>query len=178
MSHVTKNTLKTQLNNTAQGGANQRKAIKNAYNSLVDSLYQVETAHGNTVSESVTVNLSTIQPANSFLEDVIVICTSDASFGSSTLGTLVGTTQNGNDIVGASFSASLEPASSTATTAGVGTSIHPKITTTLEGNSAITLTAGEAYTATERTIYTTVTASGGFNDADGEFTVAMKYIQL
>ena len=177
MAHVSKNALLGTLNNTINASANLKTATKNAYQDLTDSLYQVEVAHATTVSESGVVNLSTVQPANSFLEDVIVICTSNAAFDSAELGVRVGTALGGTQILNST--ASLEPGSSTATTAGVGTSIHDKIRASLEGNATITLTAGQVYTATERTIHTQVSAStGGFTDNNGEFTVAMKYIQL
>lgn len=181
MSHVTKNALKDDLNRTIQATSNAGTSIKNTYNNLVDSLYQVEVAHANTTSGSGVVNLSTVQPANTFLEDVIIICTSGVGFDAASLGARIGTAVGGTQILepAAASNTCLEPGASEAITAGVGTSIHDKIRTSLAGNATITLKAGSVYTDTERTIHTQVSASaGGFDDNNGEFTVAMRYVQL
>lgn len=179
MSHVTKNALKNTLKKTINAGANRKASIESAYTDLVDSLYQVEVAHANTVSGSGVVNLSVTQPANSFIEDVIIICTANAAFSTSGLGARVGTSAGDGTILN-SF-VCLEPNSSTGINAGVGTSIHDKIRLSLAGNATISLSAGEVYTATKRTIHTQVSASVdtfGFTNDNGEFTVAVKYVQL
>ena len=177
MSHITKNALKDDLSRTIRANADAATAIKSTYTDLVDSLYQVEVAHANTTSGSNVVNLSTVQPANSFLEDVIVICTSTANFDTAGLGVRIGTSVGDGTIE--DLRLALEPESSTEITAGVGTSIHQKIQQSLQGNAQLVLTAGQVYTTTERTIHTQVSAStGGFEDNAGEFTVAMRYVQL
>ena len=172
MSHVTKNALKDDLNRTIQATSNAGTSIKNTYNNLVDSLYQVEVAHANTTSGSGVVNLSTVQPANTFLEDVIVICTSAVGFDAAALGVRIGTSVGDGTIE--NLPLALEPGSSETIAAGVGTSIHSKIQDSLGGNAPLILTAGTVYSATQRTIHTQVSAStGGFDDNDGEFTVAI-----
>jgi len=177
MSHVTKNALKDDLNRTIQATSNAGTSIKTTYDNLVDSLYQVEVGHANTTSGSGVVNLSTVQPANTFLEDVIVICTSGVGFDAASLGVRIGTSVGGGTIE--NLYNALEPASSEAITAGIGTSIHGKIQASLAGQAALTLEPGTVYSATQRTIHTQVSAStGGFDDNNGEFTVAMRYVQL
>ena len=117
MSHVTKNALKDDLNRTIQATSNAGTSIKTTYDNLVDSLYQVEVGHANTTSGSGVVNLSTVQPANTFLEDVIVICTSGVGFDAASLGVRIGTSVGGGTIE--NLYNALEPASSEAITAGI-----------------------------------------------------------
>jgi len=176
MSHVSSNTLKDSLKRTINAGANRKRAAESTFNNLVDSLYQVETAHANTTSGSGVVNLSVTQPANSYIEDIAVICTSAAAFDTAHIGTRVGTTVGGTQILNVSHSLT---GSTTAMTVGTGTSTVAKTQLALKGEAVLDLTAGQAYTATARTIYTQVSAStDGFTNNSGEFTVAVSYIQL
>ena len=184
MSHVTKNALKVDLGRTIHSNAKGGDQIRTTYDNLIDSLYQVEVGHASTTSGSGVVNISTVQPANSFIEDVVIICTSAVNFDAASLGARIGTAVGGTQILGNAANSDknfdcLEPAASEATTAGVGTSIHDKIRTSLAGNGTIILTAGQVYTATERTIHTQVSMStGGFDNDFGEFTAALRFVQL
>lgn len=176
MAHISSNTLKDTLKKTINAGADRKRAAESAFDNLVDSLYQVETAHANTTSGSGVVNLSVTQPANSYIEDIAVVCTSNAAFDTAHIGTRVGTTQGGTQILNVSHSIT---GSTTATTVGTGTSTVAKTQLALQGNAVLDITAGQAYTATARTIHTQVSASdGGFKNNNGEFTVAVSYIQL
>lgn len=179
MAHVTKKSLQNELNNQIVGNSVTKRTGRAANANLVDSLYTTEIATGLTISESGVVTLETTQPANSFIEDIAVVCTANAAFDSAALGVRVGTTSGGAQIVNVDYSSSLEPGSSTATTAGIGTSTVAKNQVALQGNKALDLVAGQAYSATERVIYTQVSAStGGFTNNSGEFTVAVKYVKL
>lgn len=179
MAHITKKSLQAQLDNQILGNSVTKRTGKAANASLVDSLYTTEIASGLTISESGVVTLQTTQPANSYIEDIAVVCTANAAFDSAELGIRVGTAEGGAQIVNVDYSSSLEPGSSDATTAGIGTSTVAKTQVALQGNKALDLVAGQAYSATERVIYTQVSAStGAFTTNTGEFTAAVTYVKL
>ena len=182
MAHVSKQSLQNQLDNAVLGDAGQRRTGRAANASLVDSLYTIETAAGLTVSESGIVNLQTIQPAKSYIEEITVVATVEASLEASDLGFKVGTSAGGEQIIAMSGASTASLGDTvTAVTEGTGSSTTTLVTTALGGFATPTLVQHSTYTSTERTIHTQISCStaGQTFDADtGEFTVAVKYVKL
>ena len=181
MSKLTsKNAKKTLKKNFVESKYNSYVASAHtAADNLVDSLYSQEMVAANTTSGSGLVNLPLVQPENSFIEDIIVICTADASFDAGLIGLRAGTTVGGVDIIAADDNAIT--GSTTAMLAGIGTSIHSKIQASLSGQAALTLVANSVYSTTERTIHVQVSHSvdgGGFDTNTGQYTGILKYVKL
>jgi hypothetical protein len=162
------------------------KRRRDGFLSAVDSL--LDTAQTSTPSPSVNttsgsnvVNIPLIQPANTALEDIIVLCTAATSHDTATIGFRAGTTAYGDQqiITGSDSGTSSIAGSGTSTTVGQGTSIHSKIATSLQGGGPHTIIAGSGYTTEERTIYCQVSGSTGAFDTDtGAFRVIGKYYNL
>mgnify|MGYP003110516210 CR=1 FL=1 len=176
-------TSKKELFNTIKSSnpgpdTRRRQGYTSAMSTLLDTV-QTSTPSPivNTVSGSGVVNLELVQPANTVLEDIIVLCTSATSHQTATIGFKAGTSVGGEQVVAAVMNAIA--GSGTSTTVGQGTSIHSKVTTALQGGGAITLVAGAGYTSAERTIHCQVTASAlGFNNDDGAFRAIGKYYNM
>lgn len=176
--------LKTGIRNSNPGrGAGQRNTYKSALENVIDSTNNIEAVTGLTVSESGVVTIELTQPAKSFLEEVTVICTAEASLGSAgDLGFRLGTTLGGAQII-TGDDANTASIHASAATFGIGTgsSTNSTLATALDGNATLeTFTVNTPYSATERTLYAQVSASGGklFDDNVGEFAVSIKYIKL
>jgi hypothetical protein len=182
MAHVSKQSLQNQLDNAVLGDAGQRRTGRAANASLIDSLYTIETAAGLTVSESGIVNLQTIQPAKSYIEEITVVTTAEASLDESDLGFKVGTSEGGEQIIAMSGATTASLGDSvTAVTEGTGSSTTTLLTTALGGTATPTMVQHSVYTSTERTIHTQISCSTVtklFDTNTGEFTVAVKYVKL
>ena len=175
---TSKKALQSTLNDTLKGDANYKKSVKTAQSNLLDTVMcSTYSDIVNTVSESGVVNIPITQPANTVIEDIIPICTADTSHESATIGFKVGTAEGGAQVVEAVTNAIT--GSGTLVAAGVGTSIHTKIRTSMDGGADLTIVKGAGYSATERTIYAQVSASAGAFDTDtGAFRVIAKYYNL
>lgn len=156
----------------------RRDGYLNAMSSLLDTA-QTSTPSpiATTTSASGVVNIELVQPANTILEDIIVLCTAASSHDTATIGFRAGTAVGGEQVVAGVANA--VAGSGTSTAIGQGTSIHSKVATSLQGGAAITLVAGAGYTSTERTIHCQISASTGAFDTDtGAFRVIGKYYNL
>ena len=134
----------------------------------------------NTVSGSKVVDISITQPANTVLEDLIVICTAASAHEEGTLSFTAGNAAHNGEQIVAFTSKSLTDLG-TSTAVGQGASIHNKVTTALQGGASHAIVAGAGYTSTDRTIFTRVSASAGpagFQDNNGAFKVIAKYYNL
>ena len=178
MSHITKNALKDDLSRTIRANADAATAIKSTYNNLVDSLYQVEVGHTNTTSGSNLVDMAITQPANSIIEEVTVVCTSAAAYDTAQLGLTVGTGGSlSEEIIAATTNSIATNAGALALGKGFSTTNASR--TAFGGGADASLVVDSPYTSTSRTITATVSGStGGFKNNTGEFTLAVKYIQL
>lgn len=178
MAKVTKNTLLENINNSNPGNsAGKRQGYYNTMENLVDSVSTTEAVSGLTVSESANVTIPLLQPPGTIIEDIVVVCTSDASYDSALLGFRAGTTEGGVDIVAGTSNSFSSTATSLA--AGKGISTVTKLRTALGGNADITTVANSGYTSTPRILYAQVSQSAGaFDTNTGEFTAVLKYIKL
>jgi hypothetical protein len=166
---IAQKSLLSQLDNAILGGASVKGAIRPVNSNLVGSLMCSTYSNVvNTTSGSGVVNIPIVQPANTVIEDIIPICTSDTGHDSATLGFKVGTAEGGTQIVAAVTNAI--SGLGTSVTAGQGASIHSKITTSLQGSGSLTITPGEGYSAYERTIYAQVSGSTGGFDTDNTWS--------
>jgi hypothetical protein len=179
------NTPKKELYSVIKGanpGSDKRRrdGYLNAMSNLLDTA-QTSTPSPitTTVSESGVVNIELVQPANTVLEDIIILCTAASSHDTATIGFRAGTAVGGEQVVAGVATAVAGPDVGTSTTVGQGTSIHSKIATALQGGAPIIIVAGAAYTATERTIHCQVSAStGAFDTNTGAFRAIGKYYNL
>ena len=175
---IAKKALLSQLDNIILGGAQVKNSIRPVNSNLIGSLMCSTYSNVvNTVSGSGVVNIPIVQPANTVIEDIIPICTTDTSHDTATIGFKVGTAEGGAQVVAAIVNAITS--SGTSVAAGVGTSIHTKVQASMGGGAALTITPGAGYSATERTIYAQVSGSTGAFDTDaGAFRVIAKYYNL
>ena len=178
MAHLKKKKLDSDFSSTLLGGVQYKETATPIYNNLVDSLYSTEVVSENTVSESHEVTLQVIQPANSIIEDVVVVCTSDASLDSGVIGLKVGTGGTDSEQIVAANNTALLGSAGTSLDAGKGTSTVDTFRTALGGGALIALVADSPFTDSERTVTATVSASADFDTDTGEFTLALKYLQL
>ena len=80
MATTPKLVLKKEIEKTLQGDANFVRSAKAAYGSLLDStMCSTYSEVVNTTSGSGNVDIVFTQPANTVLEDIVVICTSQAT---------------------------------------------------------------------------------------------------
>ena len=184
MATVTKKSLKEALDRTVKGAEPFSTVKKDAFQTLVDTaMSSTYSKLTNTVSASGVVNIELIQPANTAIEDIVPIVTSTLTLEEATVGFRVSSGSYGLQDVVAKVDNAIA-AAGTEVAAGVGTSIHTKINTSLGGGGALTITPGAGYTATERTLYCQVSCSNagvagqGFKTNTGEFRVVAKYYNL
>ena len=176
-------TLKDEVRRSNPGrGASQRRTFYGSFVNVLDSTFDTATGTGLTVSESGVVTIEIDQPAKSILEEVTVVCTSEASIGSAAaLGFRVGTTAGGQDIItgGEANTASIHAATTTIG-AGTGSSTLRDIQASLDGASVLEpITVNTPFSSTQRTLYAQISCStDAFDDNVGEFAVAVKYIRL
>jgi len=184
MAHLSKKKLKAELDKTAVGDAGYKRQIKSAYTDLVDTAVTHNPPEPDvtfsTTSGSGVVNVEMLQPANTVLTDLVVLCTSEATLASANLiGVRAGTTEGGVDIVPAVNNAlNKDGATLTTIAVGKGTSIHAKLAASFSG-SALTFAAYPAVvnsTSTDRTIYVQISGSTGDTDTFSTNTGAFKPI--
>lgn len=157
----------------------RRDGFLSAVDSLLDTAQtSTPSPSVNTISGSNIVNIPLIQPANTALEDIIVLCTAATTHDSAHVGFQAGNAAFGGEQIIAAQSQSIA-GTGTSVTVGQGSSIHSKIATSLQGGHPHTIVAGAGYTATERTIYCQVSGStGGFSTNTGAFRVIGKYYNV
>ena len=198
MAHVSKQTLQEVLNDSINAPANRKTAIKAAYADLVDTAVDkhipLPDISLSTVSGSGVVNMEVIQPANSVITEVMVLCTADTSApAAQQVGLRIGTTVGGQQILDKSGAQDVMASSSfgnaiTIIKKGQGCSTHSKFATQLSG-SVLTLEPQTATThpllaTTERTIHIQVSASaasavnGRFNTDTGAFKPVIHFERL
>ncbi|MDA8978390.1 hypothetical protein N9F67_00805 [bacterium] len=175
---IAQKSLLSQLDNAILGGASVKGAIRPVNSNLVGSLMCSTYSNVvNTTSGSGVVNIPIVQPANTVIEDIIPICTSDTGHESATIGFKVGTAEGGAQVVAAVTNAIT--GLGTSVTAGQGTSANTAVRTSIQGGADIVITPGAGYSLYERTIYAQVSGStGGFTDNNGAFRVIAKYYNL
>ena len=183
-------TSKAQLHSLIKGSnpgpdKRRRDGYMTAMSHLLDTAQtQTPSPIGTTTSGSGVVNLQLVQPANTILEDIVVLCTTAASLAqvddtaAGDVGFKAGTTEGGTDIMAGVGNAIT--GSGNAVKVGQGSSIHAKVQTSLEGDGALTLAAGSGYTSTERTVHCQVSCSidTRFDTDTGAFRVIGKYYNL
>mgnify|MGYP003143070426 CR=1 FL=1 len=176
-----KTALNSQLDRTLQGDSSLKAQGKTANTALLNSVMcSTYSTAVNTTSGSKVVDIPITQPANTLLEDLIVICTVASAHEEGTLCFTAGNTAHtGEQIV--AFTSKSYTDLGTSTAAGQGASIHTKVTTALNGAASHTIVAGAGYTSTDRTIFTRVSASAGpagFQNNNGAFKVVAKYYNI
>ena len=181
MAHLSEAKLLDTLNNVAQGNARTRQAIKNANTDLVDSLYQTEIGKGTTTSGSHLVNIEVIQPANTVIEQITVVTSKNTNkrLATGTTGFSVGTSEGGGQIVAGVLNAI--PTDAVEMAPGSGSSTATELATALAGPAPLVLVPSSGYTSAARTLYGQVSHSleaSTFDDNNGEFTMAVKFIKL
>ena len=183
MAHVSKKKLKEVLDSTINAPSNRKAAIISAYTDLVDTTLVRHIPHPDisllTVSESNVVNMEVVQPANTVITEVMVLCTSEAvTHGTADIGLRIGTAVGGQQILDRS-STDVHTSGSfgvgiTTVKQGQGCSTHAKFATQLSG-STLTLEPQTATThpllaTSERTIHLQISSSGRSTAKNGEFT--------
>ena len=116
-----------------------------------------------------------VQPANSVLVGVTVVVTTALAAASSNFGLRIGDGAGEADIM--ALDADSIDASVTDVSAGVGTSTDSALTTALGGTATLVTAASKPFTATERTLYPEVVASGGSITA-GALQVFLEFVQF
>jgi hypothetical protein len=177
-----KTSLLSQLKRTPGMDAASKAEAAKINQSLLDSVMCSTYSDAvNTVSGSNVVDIPIIQPANTVLEDLIVICTAASAHEEGTLSFTAGNAAHSGEQIVAFTSKSLTDLG-TSTAVGQGASIHTKVTTALQGGASHTIVAGAGYTSTDRTIFTRVSSSAlspaGFQNNNGAFRVVAKYYNL
>ena len=186
MAHVSKKKLQEALNDSINAPANRKAAIKSAYADLVDTTLVRHIPHPDisllTTSGSGVVNMEVVQPANSVITELMVLCTADTSApAAQKVGLRIGTTPGGTEILGGTDTQNSQSFGTgiTVVKKGQGCSTHPKFATQLSG-SELTLKPQTATThpllaTAERTIHIQVSASaasavnGRFDTNTGAF---------
>lgn len=189
MAHVSKLKLQEALNKSINASAQHKKSLKAAYADLVDSTAHKTIPHPDisllTTSGSGVVTMEVVQPANSVITEIMVLCTADTSApAAQQVGLRIGTTEGGQEILeksgpnDAMASASFGNAI-TVIKKGQGVSTHSKFATQFSG-SVLTLepqtdTTTPLLATAERNIYVQVSASaasavnGRFDTNTGAF---------
>ena len=106
-----------------------------------------------------TGNNGVIQPAKSVLIGATFVVTTQLASTAGVWGCRIGTAQGGGQLM-ALDDDSLS-ASAATVAAGVGTSTHSAITTSLQGQATLVVVADSGYSATARTIYPEVVCGAG-----------------
>ena len=181
MAHISKKQLKIELDNTVNAPANLKRAIKKAYEDLVDTAIHRTPPEPDvsflTTSGSGVVNIEVVQPANTVLTDCVVLCTADAVLGSANLvGLRIGTAAGGTQLTNQNNAFNKGGATLTTIAAGKGTSIHAKIAASLSGSDFTFEAYPAVYTATERTLHVQISGSTGATDTFNTNTGAFKPI--
>lgn len=176
MAQATKTALKTQLDNTAQGGANTKNSIRGAHTTLLDSVYNTEVSTQSTfTSESVSIAIPALPiPANSLITEVGFLVTTEITCGAGTIGIKGGTTAGGTDILDTDVDA-LAGAGTTALGPGTGSFLSPYLTTLSQGVDP--LSGSNFYRASATDLHLTVTTTDGFQGV-GEIKGIAKYVKL
>ena len=189
MAHLSKKKLKAQLDATINAPSGRKQATVAAYTNLIDTAVHHNIPDPDfsllTTSGSGAVNMQVLQPANTILTDIIVLCTATASLGANGfVGLKAGLTEGGADIIPDVNNAILK-LSQKDIPVGHGTSIHTKIANSLSGSAITfalpdgTLSAKPPVLATEdRTIFIQVSASNGFATDTGAFKPIMHFERL
>jgi hypothetical protein len=115
------------------------------------------------------------QPAKSVLVSATVMVTTALAQASSTLGLRLGTAAGGAQCM--TLDANGISTAVTSLAAGKGSSTHSHYNTSLGGATTAVILADSGYTATERTIYPEVVASGGSITA-GIIQVWLEFMQF
>ena len=116
-----------------------------------------------------------IQPANSALVGVTIIVTTALAADSGNFGLRIGDAAGEQDIM--ALDADSLDASVTSIAVGVGTSTDSALTTALGGTATLVTVATKPYTASERTLFPEVVASGGSITA-GVVKVFLEFLQF
>ena len=186
MAHVSKLKLQEALNKSINASAQHKKSLKAAYADLVDSTAHKTIPHPDisllTTSGSGVVTMEVVQPANSVITEIMVLCTADTSApAAQKVGLRIGTTAGGTDILGGTDTDNSQSFGTgiSVVKKGQGCSTHAKFATQFSG-STLTLQPQTATTTpllatAERNIYVQVSASaasavnGRFDTNTGAF---------
>lgn len=120
-------------------------------------------------------DIGIIQPANSMLIGATIIVTTALAAASGNFGLRIGDGAGEADIM--ALDADSLDASVTAIVAGVGTSTYAEVATQLGGTATLVATAAKGFSATERTLFPEVVASGGSITA-GVVKVFLEFLQF
>ena len=155
------------------------KGIKQASGKgMAGVLYQLHTrlvvdSDGN---ELVTTNnAGVVQPAKSVLIGATYLVTTQLASTAGVWGCRIGTAQGGAQLM--TLDDNSLSASSATVDAGVGTSTHGALATSLSGGATLVILADSGYTATERTIYPEIVCDAGDASA-GAAQVWLEFLQF
>ena len=116
-----------------------------------------------------------VQPANSVLLNVHVLVSTALAAASSNIGLRIGTAAGGAELM--TLDADSLVAGATSLAAGKGTSTEAEVATALGGAATAVIVADSGFSASERTIFPEVVASGGSITA-GELQVFCEFLQF
>tara|TARA_Y100001970_G_scaffold293342_1_gene439548 strand:+ start:736 stop:1242 length:507 start_codon:yes stop_codon:yes gene_type:complete len=154
------------------------KGIKQASGKgIVGGLYQLHTrlvvdSDGNELVT--TSNAGVVQPAKSVLIGATFLVTTQLASTAGVWGCRIGTAQGGGQLM--ALDTDSLSASSATVDAGVGTSTHAAIKTSLQGNATLVVVADSGYSATARTIYPEIVCAAGDASA-GAAQVWLEFLQ-
>jgi hypothetical protein len=133
---------------------------------LANSLTSYSTGLRNVISTAVTYSADNdirsgamYVPAGSIITDIHVIVTTQLTHGTGTTGVKIGTAADGEQISSVSLSAIQTAVSNTVV--GKGTSTNSAIKSSLQGNTTLVISSGQAYRSSDTEVHITVDNSGG-----------------
>ena len=186
MAHVSKTELVNELKRTINTNASRKGSFEEGYINLVDTAvvtnHPVITFDGLTTSGSKDLNLEVIQPANTILTGIDVLCGADTDLGGTgTIGVKVGTAVGGTELAAVSHIA-FNGAGGVVKKGQMCSTVAK--TATAQSGSELTLTAmtsagvAATMTTTERTIHVQISASRAFNTNTGAFKPVITFERL
>ena len=158
-------------------GNDLAKAAQSIHTNVIDSLYNFEVTTVTPITASTSTTFPAIViPAKSIITDYGIIATSDVGLDAGEVGTKIGTTSGGSELIESDVD-NLCGAGTEILRAGTGSFIDATLTTNVGGEIALTASADTQYIASETKVYFTITTTAGF-DGDGEVKGIIKYIKL
>jgi hypothetical protein len=177
MANVDPKGLAQSLTNLTRGDANYVNKAAIVHTNLVDSLYNFETVTVVPTSASLSTVFPKITiPAKSIITDYGIIATEDVGLDAGAVGTKIGTTSGGSELIESDVD-NLCAAGTEILRTGTGSFVDATLTANVGGNICITASADTQYIASETDVFITITTTAGF-DGDGEVAGMVKYIKL
>ncbi len=133
------------------------------------------TASGDATEYITASDAGIVQPANSVLLNVHVVVETALAASSGNFGLRIGTAAGGAQLM--TLDADSLIASATALAAGKGTSTESEVATAVGGAAALVLAPDTGFSASERSIFPEVVASGGSITA-GKLKVFCEFLQF